>query len=36
MTPYAHKTPRAGIELLQSLHTLDTQIGFDIHIYRKI
>ena len=35
MTPYAHKTPKAGIEHLQSLDTLDTAIGFDVHIYRK-
>ena len=35
MTPYAHKTPRAGIERLQALSELDTRIGFDIHIYQK-
>ncbi len=35
MTPYAHKTPKAGIERLQSLDCLHTQIGFDIHIYQK-
>ena len=35
MTPYAWKTPREGVERLRSLARLDTQIGFDIHIYRK-
>ena len=35
MTPYAWKTPREGVERLKALDTLDTQIGFDIHIYRK-
>ena len=35
MTPYAWKTPRKGIERLGSLHQIDTQIGFDIHLYRR-
>ena len=35
MTPYAWKTPKEGIVRLSSLQALDTQIGFDIHIYRK-
>ena len=35
MTPYAWKTPREGVERLKTLPELDTQIGFDIHIYRK-
>lgn len=35
MTPYAWKTPREGVERLKALTELDTQIGFDIHIYRK-
>ena len=35
MTPYAWKTPKAGIERLSQLSELDTQIGFDIHIYKK-
>ena len=35
MTPYAWKTPREGVERLKKLTELDTQIGFDIHIYRK-
>lgn len=36
MTPYAWKTPKAGVERLSALETLDTQIGFDIHVYRKL
>ena len=36
MTPYAWKTPREGVERLRAMDTLDTQIGFDIHIYRKV
>ena len=35
MTPYAWKTPKAGVERLASLETLTTQIGFDFHIYSK-
>lgn len=35
MTPYAHKTPKGGIERLQALETLETTIGFDVHIYQK-
>ena len=35
MTPYAWKTPHEGVEKLQALTSLDTQIGFDIHIYEK-
>ena len=35
MTPYAWKTPREGIERLSSLSQIDTQIGFDIHLYRR-
>ena len=34
MTPYAWKTPRAGVERLGRLSALDTQIGFDLHLYR--
>ncbi len=34
MTPYAWKTPRAGVERLNRLTALDTQIGFDLHLYR--
>lgn len=35
MTPYAWKTPKQGIEALQRLTNLETQIGFDLHIYQK-
>ena len=35
MTPYAWKTPKEGVEKLKSFSELDTQIGFDVHIYRK-
>ena len=35
MTPYAWKTPKEGVEKLRGYDTLDTQIGFDVHIYTK-
>lgn len=35
MTPYAWKTPKEGVDRLRNLQTLDTQIGFDIHLYQK-
>lgn len=35
MTPYAWKTPQDGVERLRALQELDTQIGFDIHLYHK-
>ena len=35
MTPYAWKTPRAGVERLRALGCLDVEAGFDIHIYRR-
>lgn len=35
MTPYAWKTPKDGVERLRALTTLDTEIGFDIHIYQR-
>lgn len=35
MTPYAWKTPQAGVERLKALKELDAQIGFDLHIYQK-
>lgn len=35
MTPYAWKTPKAGVERLSGRSQLETEIGFDIHIYRK-
>lgn len=36
MTPYAWKTPKSGIARLNELQQLETEIGFDIHIYRRI
>ena len=36
MTPYAWKTPKAGVERLRTLETLETQIGFDLHVYRRV
>ena len=36
MTPYAWKTPREGIQRLENLSRLETEIGFDIHIYQRI
>ena len=35
MTPYAWKTPQEGVERLKALSHLDTQIGFDVHVYEK-
>ena len=35
MTPYAWKTPKAGIARLEALDRLTVQIGFDLHLYRK-
>ena len=35
MTPYAWKTPRAGVERLRALDCLTTQVGFDIHVYQR-
>ena len=35
MTPYAWKTPRAGVERLRALDHLDVEAGFDVHIYRR-
>ncbi len=35
MTPYAWKTPKEGIARLEGLEHLETEIGFDIHVYRK-
>ena len=35
MTPYAWKTPRSGVERLHQLDNLETELGFDIHIYRR-
>ena len=36
MTPYAWKTPRAGVERLEKLERLKVQIGFDFHVYRRL
>ena len=35
MTPYAWKTPKAGIQRLSERGSLTTQIGFDIHVYLR-
>lgn len=35
MTPYAWKTPKEGVERLNGLGGLATEIGFDIHVYRR-
>ena len=35
MTPYAWKTPKEGVERLRALKRLDTEIGFDLHWYRR-
>ena len=36
MTPYAWKTPKDGVERLAGLDRLDTEIGFDIHVYKRL
>ncbi len=36
MTPYAWKTPREGVERLKQRTELETEIGFDIHVYRRM
>lgn len=35
MTPYAWKTPREGVTRLEQLTALETEIGFDLHLYQK-
>ena len=35
MTPYAWKTPKEGVDRLRTLTCLDTQVGFDIHVYQR-
>ena len=35
MTPYCWKTPRAGVERLCQLETLDCRIAFDIHVFQR-
>jgi len=36
MTPYFWKTPREGILRMEKLENLETEISFDIHVYRKV
>jgi 23S rRNA (guanine745-N1)-methyltransferase len=36
MTPYFWKTPREGILRMEKLESLETEISFDIHVYRKV
>lgn len=36
MTPYFWKTPQEGVERLKRLDELETEIAFDIHLYKKI
>jgi len=36
MTPYFWKTPREGIARMEELEKLETEISFDILVYRKI
>lgn len=35
MTPYLWKTPKSGLERLNALEELETQISFDIHLFRR-
>jgi len=35
MTPYFWKTPKEGASRLEALEKLETEISFDIYIYRK-
>lgn len=35
MTPYCWKTPREGVEALSALKRLTTQVGFDLHVFRR-
>ncbi len=35
MTPYAWKTPKEGVARLEGLDALTTEIGFDVHGYRR-
>lgn len=35
MTPYFWKTPRSGLERLEALQVLETEIAFYIYVYRK-
>lgn len=36
MTPYLWKTPKAGMERLRRLERLETEISFDLHLFRRI
>ena len=36
MTPYAWKTPKAGIARLEAMERLTVHIGFDLHSYRRL
>ena len=35
MTPYFWKTPKEGAARLEALETLETEISFDVYVYRK-
>lgn len=35
MTPYAWKTPKDGVKRLKQCSELETEIGFDIHVYQR-
>ena len=35
MTPYCWKTPRAGVERMEQLETLNCQASFHIHVFQK-
>ena len=35
MTPYAWKTPKEGVQRLRERTVLETEIGFDLHLYRR-
>lgn len=36
MTPYCWNTPKAGVDALNALETLKTEIAFDLHIFEKL
>ena len=35
MTPYLWKTPKSGLDRLNALEELDTQISFDLHLFQR-
>jgi 23S rRNA (guanine745-N1)-methyltransferase len=35
MTPYCWRTPRKGREALAALDRLETEVAFEIHIFRR-